>query len=243
MATLLLLFIVMCLLLVPLYVIYKPPGFVIRYLQHRWPSVLWKVETSSKVVALTIDDGPSEYTHEIMEVLKANDATATFFIIGAQVPGKESILRDLVRNGNELGNHAMHDEPSRSLSDTVLTAEIETVRGKVDEAYTDVGLRGPPLYFRPGSGLFSEPMLKILGKLNYKLVLGSIYPHDAQISYWSVNARHILSMLRPGGIIICHDRRSWTLPMLQKVLPEIKRRGYRIVTVTKLLEESSSRQT
>jgi peptidoglycan/xylan/chitin deacetylase (PgdA/CDA1 family) len=44
-------------------------------------------------------------------------------------------------------------------------------------------------------------------------------------------------MLQPGGIIICHDRRSWTVPMLQKVLPEMRRRGYHVVTVTELLKE------
>jgi peptidoglycan/xylan/chitin deacetylase (PgdA/CDA1 family) len=46
--------------------------------------------------------------------------------------------------------------------------------------------------------------------------------------------------LRPGGIIICHDRRSWTAPMLQKVLPEMRRRGYRVVTVTELLKEAET---
>jgi hypothetical protein len=46
-------------------------------------------------------------------------------------------------------------------------------------------------------------------------------------------------MLSPGGIIICHDRRSWTLPMLQKVLPEMKRRGYSAVTLTELLEKTT----
>ncbi len=98
---------------------------------------------------------------------------------------------------------------------------------------------GPPHnYFRPASGFFSDRMRVLVDRLGFRLVLGSIYPHDAQISYWWLNAAHILSMLQPGGIIICHDRRSWTLPMLRKVLPEAKRRGYRLVTVTELLREA-----
>ena len=173
-----------------------------------------------------------------MQVLEANGATATFFIIGSQVAGHEMILKNLIRNGNELGNHAMNDEPSRSLSDAVLASQIESVREKLHDAYAAVGAEGPPNYFRPGSGFFSDRMRKNLQDLGYRLVLGSIYPHDPQIPFWRVNARHILSMLRPGAIIICHDRRSWTVPMLQKVLPEIRRRGYRIVTVTELLKEA-----
>jgi peptidoglycan/xylan/chitin deacetylase (PgdA/CDA1 family) len=228
---------VVCLLIVPFYIIYKPPNLLIRYFQNRWPDVLFHVPTSSRVIALTIDDGPSEYTEEIMNILKVNGATATFFIIGSQIDGREQTLQDLIRNGNELGNHAMHDEPSRSLSDFVLAHQVETVREKLADVYSAVDWEGPPKFFRPGSGFFSGRMRKLMEKLGFRLILGSIYPHDPQVPYSAVNSRHILSMLRPGGIIICHDRRSWTGPMLRKVLPEIKSRGYRIVTVTELLKE------
>jgi peptidoglycan/xylan/chitin deacetylase (PgdA/CDA1 family) len=191
-------------------------------------------------MALTIDDGPSEYTNEILQVLKANNATATFFIIGSQVLGREDTLQDLIRNNNELGNHAMHDEPSRSLSDANLIKQIHAVQDIIHKAYDGVGVDTPPNYFRPGSGFFSTRIRKILADMGYRLVLGSVYPHDPQIPLWRVNARHVLSMLRPGGITICHDRRSWTAPMLRKVIPEMKRRGYRIVTVTELLKEGKT---
>jgi peptidoglycan/xylan/chitin deacetylase (PgdA/CDA1 family) len=189
------------------------------------------------VVALTIDDMPSEYTGEILELLRENDAHATFFVIGGQVSGREDLLRAAVRDGNELGNHAMHDEPSRALSDEELEKELAEVRDKIVDAYAAEGVEPPSNYFRPGSGFFSNRMRRLADTLGYRLVLGSIYPPDPQIKYWSINARHILSMLRPGAIIICHDRRGWTLPMLRKVLPEIRRRGYDIVTVTELLGE------
>lgn len=227
---------ILCLLLAPPYLVYRPPSLVITLFQHRWPGVLWRVSTSRKLIALTIDDAPSEYTSRIVQLLHDNDAHATFFVIGSQVPGREAILEDIIRNGNELGNHAMHDEPSRSLTDAELTQQIEAVQANIDKAYGAVDAGSPPHYFRPGSGFFSTRMRELLDKLHYKLVLGSIYPHDPQISFWRLNAAHILSRLRRGGIIICHDRRSWTLPMLQRVLPEVRRRGYRLVTVTELLE-------
>ena len=134
----------------------------------------------------------------------------------------------------------MHDEPSRSLSDITLVEQIQSVEEMLHKAYTAVDIMSPPKYFRPGSGLFSGRMLNMLGRLGYRLVLGSIYPHDPLIHFWRINASHILSMLRPGGIIICHDRRNWTIPMLRKVLPEIRRKGYRIVTVTELLKEATT---
>ncbi|KAE9963239.1 hypothetical protein EG328_011579 [Venturia inaequalis] len=236
-ATMLLLLAVICVFITPFYCIYKPPTFLISYFQRRWPDVLFHVSTRSKVVALTIDDAPSAYTDEIVQVLKQNGAKATFFVIGSQVPGREDILKHIVLSGSELGNHAMHDEPSRSLSDATLIAEMQTVDNIIRHTYSAASIARPPNYFRPGSGFFSERMRGIVASLNYRIVLGGIYPHDPQIPYWSVNARHILSMVRPGGIIICHDRRSWTLPMLKRVLPELKRGGYRVVTVTELLKE------
>ena len=132
----------------------------------------------------------------------------------------------------------MHDEPSRTLSDQSLIEQIHEVDGLLRKAYTKSAAGTTPRYFRPGSGFFSARMRRILTDLDYRLVLGNIYPHDPQIPFWRVNANHVLSMLQPGGIIICHDRRSWTVPMLRHVLPRIRKRGYRVVTVTKLLQET-----
>lgn len=243
MTTLVALLVILLVLVVPFYVIYKPPRLLIRYFARRWPDVLWEVDVAdpkqNKIVGLTIDDAPSEHTEEILAVLKSYDAHATFFTIGGQVSGREEILADIVRGGHELGNHAMHDEPSRALSDAELTAQIETVRDKIRAAYREAGSAElPPQYFRPGSGFFSDRMRRLVDKLGYRMVLGSIYPHDPQIQYPAVNARHILSMLRPGAIIICHDRRPWTPPMLRTVLKEMKARGYQAVSVTELLKRT-----
>lgn len=227
-------------LVAPIYIVYKPPHALIRYFQHRWPDVLWHTPTKQKIVALTIDDAPSEYTEEIMEILKANNVTATFFVIGSQVDSRESILRDAVRNGFELGNHAMHDEPSRSLSDSELSKQISVVQAHIAAAYDSANIPQPKArYFRPGSGFFTTQMRALTQKLGYLIVLGGVYPHDPQIPYSNVNARHILSMVRPGAIIICHDRRPWTAPMLRRVLPELTKRGYRVVTVSELLKTTN----
>ncbi|KAF4772394.1 hypothetical protein HAV15_004835 [Penicillium sp. str.  len=158
------------------------------------------------------------------------------------MPGHESVLADLVRAGNELANHAMYDEPSRALGDDVLADQIRAVHARIQEAYVTAGNTSQPenWLFRPGSGFFSSRMRTLVKELGYQLVLGDVYPHDPQVPSWKLNASHILSMVKPGSIIICHDRREWTVPMLQKVLPELNRRGYRVVTVSGLLKETGS---
>ncbi|DAA73380.1 TPA_exp: putative Polysaccharide deacetylase (NodB) [Trichophyton benhamiae CBS 112371] len=237
------------LIIIPLYILYKPPRFVIRFAQRKWEDVLWNVATSKRIVALTIDDGPSEYTSEILDILRSNDATATFFVIGSHAtPDREEILRNLIRHGNELANHAMRDEPSYLLSETELIDNINCVQKIISDieatarpGANDVGLDSKmaqsALYFRPGGGFFSTKMREILSKMGYHLTLGDIYPHDPFVPFWKINNWHILSSIHPGGIIICHDGRSWTPPMLRKLLPELKRRGFQVVTLTALLKE------
>lgn len=249
MATLLGLLGLCLLLLAPLYLVYKPPGLLIGYFAHRWPDVLWRVVLppgAPKLVALTLDDAPSDHTREILSILRENDVHATFFVIGGQVRGREAILRDAVRpgTGHELANHGMHDEPARSLSDGELEAQLAEVQGMLQNAYAgQEPAREPTNYFRPGSGFFSDRMRALARRLGYHIVLGGVYPHDAQINYPWLNTRHILSMLRPGAIIICHDRRSWTPTMLRAMLPAAKRRGYQFVTVTELLRAAEPGRT
>lgn len=239
MATLLTLVALFLLVVLPFlvaYCVYKPPGFLIRYLRQKYPDVLFEVTTSQKIIALSIDDAPSPYTDDILQILSDNDARATFFVIGGQVQGRETTLRRMIRAGHELGNHAMHDEPSMNLKPEELKEQIQEVREKLETAYEAEGKPLTNSYFRPGSGFFNQRMREAARDWGFRITLGTVYPHDPQIPYPSVNARHILSMAHPGAIIICHDRRGWTPPMLRAVLPELRRRGYKVVTITELLE-------
>ena len=234
-ATMLVVIIICSVLLAVLHAIYRPPDVLIQYLQNRWPDVLFHVSTKQKLVALTIDDAPSEHTRSLLDIIQANGAAATFFIIGSQVPGGERMLQEIIAAGCESGNHTMHDVPSRSLSDEEMRSQMLDVDVMINQAYT-ASNKEAPKYFRPGSGFFSTRMRSSVQSMGSRIVLGNVYPYDPQIPFWRINAWHILSMVRPGGIIICHDRRSWTAPMLRKVLPEIRKRGFRVVTLTELLK-------
>ncbi|KAL4784973.1 hypothetical protein BJX76DRAFT_325950 [Aspergillus varians] len=288
----------------PFYIVYKPPQLLISYFARKYPDILWHVPNlkpgAGPIVALTIDDAPTEFTPQILTLLRENDAHATFFLIGDHIPGREWIMRDAVNEGHELANHAMFDSPSKDLSDQELSAQIQAVQSRIQRIYAMAGRRaeahdkvklddleqnslfapsagarsgsgsgssskqsrgvenaegqglsevgesipavpgGPGRYFRPGSGLFTDRMRALVQLHGFRLVLGSVYPHDAQISVPWVNAAHILSMVRPGSIIVVHDRRPWTIPMLEIVLPELKKRGYRVGTVSDLLKEGTS---
>ncbi|KAF7949494.1 uncharacterized protein EAE97_003003 [Botrytis byssoidea] len=219
------------------YTIYKPPQFVINYLQWKYPDVLFQIPLSNahRVIALTIDDAPSGETSRILDLLKIYDAKATFFIIGSQVSSHPSLIQRIHAEGHELGNHAWADEPSISLPISELERQIKEVEDLLPPNRPISGSKIPPKYFRPGSGFFNAQMLEKARQWGYRVALGSIYPHDPQIHNARINAKHVLSMARPGGIIIMHDRRSYSAAEIELVLGGLKKRKYRIESLGGLL--------
>lgn len=197
----------------------------------RHPDVVYSIYTDQQVVALTIDDGPDPVsTRLILDTLAENEATATFFVIANRIPGNEALLEEIVASGHELGNHLTRDEPSINLLPATFESELIHSHATLSE-YSQ------PHWFRPGSGWYDEWMLEILAKYDYRCVLGSIYPLDVQIASTWFAKQIILWNIKPGAIIILHDSGSRglrTARTLSKVLPELRKKGYRIVSLTEL---------
>ncbi|KAL3419979.1 30.6 kDa protein in fumA 3'region [Phlyctema vagabunda] len=218
--------------------IYKPPDFLIDYLQWKYPDVLFHVPLSQKMVALTLDDAPSTSTEKVLDVLKAYGVKATFFVIGSQVqdvPGRPELLQRMHDEGHEIGNHAWNDYPSIKLPLETLEKQMRDVEALLPpNTPKDDG--SPPKYFRPGSGVFNKAMLGVAKSLGYRVVLGSIYPHDPQIPHPKINAAHVLSMVQPGGIIIMHDRRYYSAEQLELVLKGLIADDWKVESVGGLLK-------
>jgi len=226
--------IVLTILLIAVGLVVFPPNWRISALTRRSPSVIYSVETTEPVVALTIDDGPDPVsTVKILDLLGRHQAKATFFLISQHVAGNEAIVRRSVSEGHELANHMTTDEPTIKLE----SAEFER---QLVEAHQVLTRFSEVHWFRPGSGWYSEKMLSILGKYGYQCALGSVYPFDPQIpSAWFIR-HYVLRKVRPGSIIVLHDggsRGKRTIKVLTKILPEIKNRGFRLVTLSELVKK------
>ncbi len=215
------------------------PGRIIQWLARRHPDVLFYANARERLVALTIDDAPHPaLTPAILNVLVKHRARATFFVIGERVPGNEGIVRRMVEEGHELGNHLMADAPSIRLS-------AEAFERQLLQTHDLLSRFGPVRWFRPGSGWYSPRMLEQLQHRGYRCALGSAYAFDCHIrSAWYVS-RHILRHTRPGAVIVLHDgcERRWrTVDVLGRVLPELERRGYRVVTLSELAEREGAQE-
>ena len=212
--------------------LWTAPRWAVPALASRSPEVVYAVPTAERIVALTIDDGPdSATTDEILAVLREHGSRATFFLISERVAGLEPVVARLASEGHEVGNHLTRDEPSARLGAARFDAAL--VR-----AHDVLSGFGPLRWARPGGGRYDAAMLQTMGRRGYRCALGSVYPYDATVPSATFAAAFVLHHARPGAVIVLHDgggRGRRTAAALRRVLPELRRRGYRVTTLSELV--------
>jgi peptidoglycan-N-acetylglucosamine deacetylase len=208
------------------------PGAVVTLADRSADAVVFRVDTDEMVVALSIDDGPAAATAEILELLAEHEARATFFVIGEQVRQHPELTRQILAQGHELGHHMMRDEPSIRLAPGEFLDDFQALDSIL------AGYGGSRL-FRPGSGWHNQRMVDAAASYGYRTVLGSVYPFDAQLPFPRLARWYIRRNMEPGSILVLHDgaeRGARTVAVLREILPELRREGYRVVTVSDLLQ-------
>jgi peptidoglycan/xylan/chitin deacetylase (PgdA/CDA1 family) len=197
-----------------------------------YPGCLYRVPMQTRLIALTLDDGPDGVTTPlILTELRRHGARATFFLIADRIQGREELVRRLVADGNELGNHLTRDRPSIRLSADEFAQDL-------GQAHQVLTAYGPVRWARPASGWYSQTMVAAMERQGYGCALGSVYPYDAAIPSTAFSRWHILRNARPGAILVLHDggaRGRRTARVLQAVLPELQRRGFRVVSLSELV--------
>ena len=209
-----------------------PPVWLLDLLAARYPGCLYRVPIQDRLVALTLDDGPDPVaTPLILDELRRHGARATFFLISERIEGRENLVRRLVNEGHELGNHLTRDRASIGLSPGEFARDLE-------QAHLLLSAYGPVRWARPGSGWYSESMIATMQRQGYRCVLGSVYPYDATIPSAGFSRWYVLRNAEPGAILVLHDggaRGRRTALVLRQVLPELRRRGYRVVSLSELV--------
>ena len=214
------------------------PQWIAALLARGTAEVVWLVQTKEPLVALTIDDGPDSITTpRIVDLLQQYGAHATFFLITGRVAANEDVVARLVQEQHELANHLNSDDPAILLDPPELERQLLASHGVLTQ-FADVR------WFRPGSGWYNAQMLSILRQHGYRCALGSVYPFDAQVRSAWFAAHYVLWNVRPGAIIVLHDhggRGERTAAALATVLPELARRGLRVVTLSELVDLTDKR--
>lgn len=184
-------------------------------------------------LALTFDDGPGPYTPEILSVLERENVPATFFEVGILEQYFHASTSEIVTRGYAVGDHTFSHPPMSRLSPTDQRSQL--IQGA--RAVQRYGARFPRL-FRPPYGMWNATTLALLHRSRMLMVLWTVDTGDYRRPGVGRIVKSVLMAAKPGAIILLHDaggNRAETVAALPRIIKGLRARGYRFVTVPRLL--------
>jgi peptidoglycan/xylan/chitin deacetylase (PgdA/CDA1 family) len=214
------------------------PSLVARFLlAPLLPGVIFRGNKRRRELALTIDDGPSPGSAELLALLRELQVPATLFVISRHLDrGDPAYLAQALADGHAIGHHMHEDSVSARLSPAAFRQAFDRAAADLRGAAAPRGL--PLRWFRPGGGWIRPSMLRSVAARGYRLVLGSVFPWDTFHPPLAWMAWFVLRNAHPGAILVLHDRPDTlpaTIELLRQVVPALRQRGYRFVSLDQLL--------
>lgn len=183
-----------------------------------------------KIIYLTFDNGyEAGYTDDILNTLKENEVTATFFVTAHYVNTASELVQKMIDNQNIVGNHTVNHKSMPGLDEATLKEEITKLHDVVKEKFNY-----EMKYLRPPKGEYSQKSLSITNSLGYKTVMWSFayadWDEKAQPSAESAKKK-IIDNLHNGEIMLLHATSKTNRDILDSVIKEIKAKGYEIKSI------------
>jgi peptidoglycan/xylan/chitin deacetylase (PgdA/CDA1 family) len=184
-----------------------------------------------KCVALTFDDGPTPFTDRLLQILKDNNARATFFEIGNKVAANPAGAKRVVDAGMELGSHTW-EHPNMT---TIPPEDIAAQFSKASDAIEAATGRRPQLV-RTAGGLVNDAVLAEAGRQGLADINWDVIPFDwANDANTAATRALLMSQIKPGAVVLMHDTYSSTVDLVYQIIPVLRANGYHMVTVSQLL--------
>lgn len=191
-----------------------------------------RVSVSEPYVAMTFDDGPHPvYTPRLLDILKTRNIKATFYVVGTNAAAYPHILRRMIAEGHEIGNHTKSHAYLPKLSATGVRNEMGFTHRAIVQA-TGV----PPKTMRPPYGASNSGLrTRIKQEFGYPSIMWAVDPQDWKRPGSQVVANRIVSATTKGAIILAHDIHAPTITAMPNALDRLLAKGYKFVTVTQLI--------
>lgn len=201
-------------------------------------AVFYNGPANKKRAALTFDDGPDAVcTPKILDILNDKKIQATFFVIGEQVRRVPEMLKRIINEGHEIGNHSWSHPNFNELTASELIKEIKSAEIEINShtgQFTSI--------LRPPYGFVTESDIQIINDLGYKVIMWSVDTLD----WTGITDEEIISIvnrdLAEGAIILQHSFKTTTgildgtVKALPVIIDTLTQEGYELVTISTLLE-------
>lgn len=189
-----------------------------------------EIDPEKPMIALTFDDGPSVHTPRLLNIFKKHGGKGTFFVVGNLLDKNELTTKRIVKEGHEIASHSWsHPDMSRLSLEKVLD-EMATTHQKI---YDITGVE--PKIMRPPYGAYNETVCYVAHTCKESVVTWSVDTLDWKTRNADAVYRAVMNSAYDGAIILCHDLHGTTVDAMEKVIPDLIKRGYQLVTVSQLL--------
>ncbi len=188
------------------------------------------IDITKPMIALTFDDGPSAHTQRLLDIFKTYGGKGTFFVLGSTLDSRQEALRQIAKDGHEIGNHSWSHSKLTELSTDAVKKEITDTRNKIyDITGVDCTLVRPP------HGAFNDRIQSIGKELGVSFVNWSVDTLDWKTKNANAVYKEIMEYVADGNIILCHDLHKTTVDAMERAIPDLIEKGYQLVTVSELL--------
>lgn len=186
---------------------------------------------TDKKIALTFDDGPSEFTLEVLELLKKYNAKATFFCIGKNIEAHPEILQKIIDEGHLVGNHSYsHSKFFDFYTEPTIREELQKTDSLL-EKFTSKKIN----FFRPPYGVTTPSIRRALKFTKHKVIGWNIRSLDGGTKNQELILSRIKKRVSPGGIVLLHDTAPHSVFVLEQFLQFLQQNNYQVVSIEELL--------
>ncbi len=192
-----------------------------------------KNRNAVRCVALSFDDGiDEENTPKVLDVLARYGVKATFFVIGEKAAMHPEILKRIVDEGHEIGNHTMsHGSTFPMMGEEKMVAEIEECSAVI-ERITKQKVK----YFRPPFGVTNPPLARAIKRMGLESIGWSIRSLDTMERSIEKTEERVMQRIGHGDVILLHDDRAGADILTEKIIGRLLAKEYRIITIAELIE-------
>lgn len=196
-------------------------------------SKMYHGDPTRRWIALTFDDGPHPYhTPILLRTLRRLKVRATFFVVGKNVDRYPYLVRQMVQDGHEVENHTYHH---LRLSQLPLGIAQEEIMAGAEAIWRVTGR--VPRFVRPPGGMVNHSVRQIAQIDGYVTVMWTADPADYERPDTETLRQRLFASIRPGSIILLHEKVPQTVEVLPEFVREARKRGYRFVTVEEMWKD------
>ncbi len=195
------------------------------------PVTTGEIDPTKPMIALTFDDGPSQYTWSIVSTLSQYNAKGTFFLVGNRIATHKSAIDFTIANGNQIASHGFSHLNLVKLTDEETLEQIQKVDSLLLQQHNYTAT-----LFRVPYGERDNRVLNILKEQGKPVIGWSVDPRDWEVQDKDEIVKHVLRKAKDGDIILMHDLYKPTADAVAELVPALQAKGYQLVTVSELFQ-------